>query len=409
MKKLLLIILLIINTNLFSQVKKQIDSLEILLKNTKKDVVKIKIIEQLGELTYDSDSVKFNYYKKQLKKLSYKLKSDLGFVKLYIFEGADHYIHGRTNKSILSFKKALFFSKKAKSDVAMATCYNNIAGMESVNSNYKIAISNYMESLKIHEKRKDLKEQFSSLRSIIDLYIVLEDFTNVEKYIHKALPLLPNSKKDISATFRFYQNLGTFYRFKGNYELSIEYLKKSINLVKVNYQGLNENQNGFAYVEMALTYLKVKDYKNAKLYLDKCSIISKQDPGFSLVSDYNQTLTQYYLETKDFQKAKEANSIARINFEKFSNEKGVLVSYQNGEKIAIAQKNYWQAYLNKVEAEKIEKKISSREIKLAIAEIDIKYESLKKEKLLAINKSEAKIRNILLIFTTILILLLIFS
>ena len=339
MKKLLLIILLIINTNLFSQVKKQIDSLEILLKNTKKDVVKIKIIEQLGELTYDSDSVKFNYYKKQLKKLSYKLKSDLGFVKLYIFEGADHYIHGRTNKSILSFKKALFFSKKAKSDVAMATCYNNIAGMESVNSNYKIAISNYMESLKIHEKRKDLKEQFSSLRSIIDLYIVLEDFTNVEKYIHKALPLLPNSKNGISAIFRFYQNLGTFYRFKGNYELSIEYLKKSINLVKVNYQGLNENQNGFAYVEMALTYLKVKDYKNAKLYLDKCSIISKQDPGFSLLSYYNQALTQYYLETKDFQKAKEANSIARINFEKFSNEKGVLVSYQNGEKIAIAQKN----------------------------------------------------------------------
>lgn len=402
MKKVSIIILLFTYISFNAQIKKEIDSLETLLKNTKDETIKIHIFSKLSDIYYLYDRSKSDYYKKQLKDLSHNLKSDLGFTTLYLDEGFHYASNNQIQQSILSYKKALFFAKRGKLDIAMASCYNNFGVLEKLNSNYKISIANYIECMKIYERKKMPKYVYLQLIQMIDLYVILKDIPNAQRFILKASSIMVNLKENYKFHL-FYECLGKFHKLKKNYILAIKYFKKSIYTYK-KYANL---ENTYVYSDLALTYMEIKDYKNAKLYLSKYAKFMPKDPEFEVIAGYYQALTQYYIETKDYTKAKETNTKAKIIFEKSSNEMGILNIYQNKVKIAVAQKEYQDAYNYNLKANEIEKKIANKEIKLAIAEIDIKYETLKKEKLLLKNKAEAKTRNILLVAITVLVIFLI--
>ena len=403
MKKTLLILLITFNA-LLGQSNKEIDSLKIVLKHTTNDSLKIEALYKLGKFTLKTDIIQSQLYVKKLRILSTTLKSDLGFARTHNLEGIHYFMSGASEKAFLSFKKALFFSFKAKSFESQAASYNNIALYEYTNSNYLRATYNYIEALKINEKLKRYDEQCINMTNMVYSYLEIDDYINAEKYVLKALSLKPKLKNN-EILIKVYLGLGIINRLKKNYNLSINYLRMSCDLL-TKLRGM---EDGIIYSQIALNYIDLKDFKNAKNYLHKSFLLSKKDESLILPATYNETLTKLFIETKDYEKAKKANNIARINYKKLSNEKGIFTSYQNSIAIAVAQNNYRAAYFYNVKADEIEKKFNTKKIKLAVSELNIKYDTLKKEKLLNESKTEAKFRNILLIFISILVVFLIFS
>ena len=170
-------ILLLINVNLVTAQTGKIDSLQRLMKTEKQDTNRVSLLWKLAE--------QYQFFKPdttlQLARKAYMLAKHISYT-----EG------------------------ESRSLAVMATG-------QYLLGNYTAALSNYMQKLQIEEKRNSSRNYASALNNIGLMYILLADYQNALRYLHKADSTIQSSGNEVKKELknRVLVNLGeAFYRMK---------------------------------------------------------------------------------------------------------------------------------------------------------------------------------------------------
>ncbi|TAE10292.1 MAG: hypothetical protein EAZ95_14975, partial [Bacteroidetes bacterium] len=276
---------------------------------------------------------------------------------------------------------------------------------------YKNAIGKGDELLGDYAGKRDTKNQIILLNELSDY---AQKSNNYDKalYYNEQLLSLYKSQNDLKGQAVAYNNLGVVHRRVGDKAKSTDHFNKAIETNKeiLKNKNLSIENNSFTHINVGVTYLQLKNYKQANYYFDEGLRIAEGSPKVK-ASALNYTAMGRYLNDQN-NEALELATQARDLSEANKDQENLLASYkilnliyqsQDDYKEAQEYNNKYQELAKNIDAKRqqdiqrnlqkeidIEKK--EGEIKSTIAENDRREAALRQSELER-QKSEQELKN----------------
>lgn len=417
MKKLLLLITLLICSNtLFSQQTK-IDSLNFELQEANIDTIKVNLLEKIANEYYYIDVDEYKSYIDSMLYYSIKANSDIHLGHTYNALGRYFQRLGNTDSSTYYYRNAINIYKNNNSDNNLAISLGNIGGvflnsgiadsseyylkkaiyinnnlnnneglffnyfnlgvLKQINSQTDISIKYNLKALHYAEKINN-KRFISYCQSQLGiLYMTQSMYNEAEKYFNDAIIEL-NLLKDFNAIGNQYNNLGKIYNERdNNYYKAIEYYKKAFsNFTKMK----NQRDEATVLANIGRNFIQLKNIDSAYVYLNKslllCDITDhKQEKGRVL-----KDLGEIALNKNQLNKAQKLTlqSLDYIDKNIFIEDKSDALLLLSD--IYLKQNLYKKSLITYKEGIKLSDSIKKVEKLEKIADLNIKYQTEKKEK-----------------------------
>ncbi len=360
-----------------------------------------------------SNAVPAVYINTKIDSLNSLLKTSTESEKIEIFnELSKAYDTISYDKSLDYAKQALELTKKFKSKEDIATSFDRVARIYYFLTNYDESINCFIESLKIREKTGDQKAIAKSYNNLGVVYLNLENDIKTLEYLQKAWDL-SEVIGDEGLMKKTANNLGIVYMKLSNYDKSLEYYRKALNLTKeTDFKQLSVCLNNIGMI-----YWYLEDYDKAlEYYLDALKINEQERFKWS-ISNCSRNIGLIYLEFHNYNKASEYLEKALKIAEEIDSKHLIKDCYITFSHIYFAKDNYKKAYEYHEMYSEVKDSIFTKELGKNIAELEVKFETVKKEKEIEILKNEKEInalklksnknQNILLIIVLFFIVLLI--
>ncbi|MFC2152897.1 tetratricopeptide repeat protein [Bacteroidota bacterium] len=446
MRKILLITLISFVLQLataFAQEKSTIDSLKQIIATAKQDTIKIKTLWQLGDqyldepfdssllyyekalviaesieedkniaeclknigmfyaYSYLSDYDKaLKYYRESLK-IYQELEDKDGIAYILLSIGIIYHYQDSYDKAIEYYQKSLIIYEELKDEDKIAYIANNTGMIYYVQSDYSKALEYYHKSLKICEKIGDKEGIADNLDQIGIIYSCQFDNNKALEYYQRALEI-NKEINDLRGQAQNLENIGIVYSDQGDYEKALEYYYIALKINKetyyeyevssnlINIANVFEKQKKYAkaleYFEevvrvneknedkytisfvlgnLASIYNKLEKYNNAISYAKRSLNIAKGIEALELEKDAYDNLSDAYKGLNNFKKSLEYKDLyIQINDSVFNNKKTK----------AIAEMN------TRYETEKKEKQIIQQQAELKTSQLQTEKEKAEKEK-----------------------------
>jgi tetratricopeptide (TPR) repeat protein/DNA-binding CsgD family transcriptional regulator len=261
-----------------------------------------------------------------------------------IYEAKSDYI-----KSAEYYYRALFLYEKTQNQLGLANIYNNLGVIFDALKNRTLSIVNYQRALNLFVKINNEDGAANTLNNLATIYAEKKDFNNAIQLINRSIRLFKkNNRKSEVATAYF--NAATFYDGWGNIEISRQMLDSSFSY----YSAIN-NLHGIANViDMEADFLNRGGNKEAAIAKLKTSLSYREEVGN--LSALASTL----------------NKIAEISEEKGNIENALY---------------YYKRYFN------LRDSIVNDKVSEQIFELNAKYESEKKDKVISLLQKETEIKS----------------
>ena len=322
--------------------------------------------------------------------------------KLYYKIGKIYFSSGDNNTAMLYFEKTLNYADSA----LIILVYNQMGGVHIRKGELDKTMDLYKKAVVIAEESGNKKYEGMMLNNIGFLYSEYDNQSKALEYYEKGLEkrLEVNDTKGIAKS---YNSIGRTHFQLGNFEEANKFYEKSLEVFE------NEGfDHGAANVlnNIGNVYLKMDDLKNALTYHNKAlKLRSKIDDLRGLAESY-KNLTKIYLQKKDcknaeitilkgIQYSKETSSIRMLN--KFYYQLFNLYKTTGNTDLAL---NYYVKYT------RIKDSLFSVESENRISELEIQYQTEKKEKQIEILNQETefqkqKLKNQRLLLTSVIIII----
>ncbi|MGZ2370648.1 tetratricopeptide repeat-containing sensor histidine kinase [Ancylomarina sp. YFZ004] len=213
---------------------------------------------------------------------------------------ANNYKHrSQLFKSEKQYKIALNLSKSNKLRKYEAISYIDLGNIYSDLGNYSKALDVYLKANNIVEafNLKDLK--FSTLLNITNTYAYKKQW---DISIIKLNDLLKSTKDSQAQTAIIYNNLGTAYEEKKEYQKSLDYYLKALEINKKS-QTQRSTSLGRNYHNLGSVHYSLANYNLAIEYLEKSlDIAKKRKSKIDYIYNY-EFLAKVYTKLKQFNKA----------------------------------------------------------------------------------------------------------
>ncbi|WP_338814537.1 histidine kinase [Bernardetia sp. Wsw4-3y2] len=373
MKKLICLLVFSFITSLVLAQDKEIDSLNQLIKSAKGEE-KAKLLGKLAPIQYlysTKDAVQTAYMAWELIKDSdnKKLKANIAALQTGIQASVLH----QHDSCVFWARKAIAWQTEIQDSLGLSKTLNNIGNSYGSLEQYDSAIFYYLESIKIDEKLNNPRDLVHSYGNLGMIYGTLKQLDLSLKYQNKAYELAKEGSFQ-GELLQLSVNLGHSYHLIGESDSSIYYMKKAVLLSeKLNSQiGLYRTQTNLA------EYYYLRNENNQALeYINRAmGILEKEKlPNYSGHALYINALI--LKEKNQYQEAKE-KVYQSLSFMK-DNSKEIKENY------SLLANIY--AYLNKPDSvnvylkkhQKITELLNQQDISKAIATLQTKYETEKKE------------------------------
>lgn len=387
MKINLLFLVLFAVQILNAQTIKETDSLLAIVKTTKNDSVKVALLNKVALSLVNSDIAKAKAIQKQSEKLALTKKLKYGYNESIFVKGGIFVLSGISDSASVYYKKAYDLSLTNKFKPIEVRCYNGFGLIDWNKGNFDKALSYFFKAVKLNES-------------------------------------LPQNQRISSSLF--YNNIGLIYTEKKLYEKALSYYLKAYGIrVKdkmLSEQGVSLNNIGICYTNLKKTDLAITTFEKGK-------VIAKQTNNSFIYYKIIHNLGNLYADNKKYQKAIElylqvlekpnaVNSNPRdlmILYGCISNTYNKMGLYDKSTKYAnlglevikqhpdvekyadniynaLAKSNFHAGNIKKGDFYLVKhyenlKELFSEESKTALAEMEVKYNSEKREKLLLKEKA----------------------
>ncbi len=242
--------------------------------------------------------------------------------------------------------QAIEIAKKLELDYELADIYNRVGVVRRNQGNYAHALDNYFKGIEISKRNNYQKLLAFAYNNVADIYNRLEIYDKALEFGKYSLKLSLNLNDEYTLSY-VYNILGGIYRNKKDLDSSLLYFNHSLNLrKKINYTAgvatslLNigniqflrgeydscysniskaidiytdkNDQTGLvgAYKHLGLYFNKVKDYKKAIYYFNKCLALNESFADLQIKKDANDGLSYSYAQLGDIKKAYHFKNLA---------------------------------------------------------------------------------------------------
>jgi signal transduction histidine kinase len=348
----------------------------------KEDSIQVEnLLKRSLKVVYSQPDSAFFYCNQALKKGkedSYLKGKSLNHLGIY------YDVTSNNDSAIICYEKAIELALKAHSEINEASALNNLGLIYWNQAKYDEAIVYFNRSIILFEKL-DMKTGIAStLNNIGLIYNETKNYKKAVEYFHQSKINYQNieSKYGVSAAFT---NLAIAHYQLGNYDSSFYYNHASIPIKKeikdnwglaTNYLNISTDFEYFNQIDSSYYYTT----KAEKLYR---SLNSKSNLA-TVLSGKGMLLVKLKQFSESYATLKEAEKLALET----QSKKTLKNIYDHYSDLYYEQKNYLKAYDYLDKRYEIEKEIYNAEKDRAVTEIQTKYETIKKDNEIALNKEE---------------------
>jgi len=414
----------------FGQSQKQIDSLLLIHDKTQNEIDKINILNNVGRLYGSGNIEKASFYNNKAISISKELDYPRGIAYGYLFLSASIKASGNYQEAIKNLKKGVRdldkydfpkgsielntwiagnFTEMRQYDSAKVYLNNSISRAKKIDY-YQGLITTYIEYGGIYQSQDNYKkalEYFIKVDSICTTKTIKNDpdcaiavsniglikglfkeFDEAEKYYKLALDYFERLKTQKKAAINTINSLGTIELERNNFDKAEKYYKEALEYYIASKR---KSEIGYMYSQFANLYGKQKRYYEAENVALKSIEISK-DLKDSLRIIYGlNVLGSIKIDQKEFNKSiiytEESLEIAK----RLKKPSMVLKSLNLLNKVYFKSKNYKKAAETAIIYANYKDSIDVLQNKKVLLDIETKYQTEKKEKEIALLKSEKEL------------------
>jgi signal transduction histidine kinase len=293
-------------------------------------------------------------------------------------------------------RKAVTIATKLNDSSALANSYQLLAIALHFSSKDSEALEATIKSATIFEKIKDF-ENAGGVYLDLGWRLKNRNLTKAFSYMKNGLKTIENTNLNSIKLIGGYNNFGVLYQYKKQLDSALYFHHKSLTLTKKFNDSIGIP---FALSHIAEVHLKQKKFSLAKKYLDSAFFIRNKRNDLYGITDTHLYYGDLYFSKNEFQKA--ANNYKKGYSLATKNNYFPLKKYTVTQLIKVydSLKNYQVAlqYLNKLSVMK--DSVLNTETNSKIAELEIQYQTERKEQEIIRQRLVLKNRNLYIIIVS---------
>ncbi|WP_026704130.1 tetratricopeptide repeat-containing sensor histidine kinase [Flavobacterium soli] len=303
------------------------------------------------------------------------------------------------DSALIFHKKALHYRKKINDSLGMADSYNNLGITYDSMGLFSESLHQYFRALYFYDKKKDLEKQAMTYTNIGIIYKTQKEYKKAFQYYKKANDLYVKIKSEFGITVSS-GNLGSILIDFERYEESLRYSQ----IAKEGYKKMGYDRFlGYPISNIAIVYDSLHRFQEAnKNYIQAIQLHEKYLNSYEVANICN-AYAKCLIKQEKFEesilisnKAKEFSKKANAFFLEVNANKNLAKANSALGSFEQAYK-YSNLYITGNDS------LFETEKTKAIFELETKYNTEKKEKLLIQKEAEVKHRNALLIVLSVLV------
>lgn len=304
-----------------------------------------------------------------------KDESRLGQV--YSDIGTAYLTQNQRADAIASFERAAQIHRRLADNKNLLTDLNQLGASYFQDGNNTRAISFYLEAAKLAERINDGNALPLIFTNIGQLMSVEKNYGQSVQYYKKAISLLkaPNQQRDLGiATL----NLANLYTEQSNYkQAAVEYNNALSAFVRSNFsKGIQ-----VAYNNLGSVALRQNQFEQAIIPLEKSLAIAMESKNFTGLALTQQNIGYAYTHMGQYQKAEAQFIAAEKSALKYKNNAAVFAEiYNHRSQLDSLTGNFKDAFIRRNRYMKIKDSLLNSTLNRQINELQIKYETEKKQK-----------------------------
>lgn len=290
------------------------------------------------------------------------------------------------------FKLAENLAIKSSDSVALGEIVFKLGQLKAYQNKIDESIALFLRAIKILENKNEIAKA-GMVYGGLGYTLKRNNLERSLKYMQKGIALLEKTN-DFKNIHPVYDNYGVVLNMVQKNDSALFFQKKSLSIKKTLKDSVGL---GYGYANIANTFAEKKNFKLAKKYVDSSSIIrNKIADNYGITVNYVQKAEILVLENK-FKEAIENFKICATLSRKYKYKHLEQYCYENLAKLYLEFKDYKNAYLYKEQFQTIKDSSNNVQTNNKIEELQIQFETEKKEKLLVEANSnllakEAKIK-----------------
>jgi len=316
--------------------------------------------------------------------LSSKINNPYGLAASNRLLGIYHLFVSDFAQSIHYNTLALEISEKNHFHHLLGSCYNNLGIIYRHLKAFDKALPNFYSALKIAEETKDTIFSIKAVLNIATLHRQMSNHDKALKHLFETQDLCIQ-QHDTLLMGNFYYEIGAVYNSMDEYEKAYEYCQKAIEC----FEHMDSWYNlSLSYSFMGTISSNLGKKKEAISYFDKSRKYYEQlGNKSSMVINYMEA-GEVYRSMGDHKKAKEYANKAIDLANELDNILGLDVAYNTLQKIAESEHNYKEAYKYSLMLYELQDSIYDVNRNEQIENLEIIYETEKKEKAIELLKKD---------------------
>ncbi|OJJ23448.1 hypothetical protein BKI52_03545 [marine bacterium AO1-C] len=332
--------LVILNSTLFAQNTKKLDSLKQAIET--KQLTNEQKVDTYNEIinAYDgADSAKVTYYSNLAIALAKKINYTSGLSNTYYNLAWEALTIGNYSSSEGFFNKAYQTAKQVNYEPGLGKAYKGLGIMQQIKGNYPQALSFYQKAVSIEEKLGNEEGVASNYNNMGLLYQRMGDYPKATAYMLKFLKNVEkrNYKRGMA---RGYNNLGLINFYQKNYHKALEYYQKSL---AIDIELSRKGGLATSYYNIGSAYRMLGDHQQALTNLQKGQGVAQEtgDKG-SLAFGY-QILGELAIDQQKYVQAQESLLKSNQLYQNLGEKPNVANNEMTLGKVAYLQKKYPEA------------------------------------------------------------------
>ncbi|WP_298154312.1 sensor histidine kinase [Flavobacterium sp.] len=332
-------------------------------------------------------------YGKKAENAAIKLADSTLLAQVYSDIGAVYYSKGDLDNSEQNYLHA-YAIRKATDDVAgVAKINNNLGNIYRDRHEYQQSMKTFLEALNYFEKTGDEKNKVAAKSNIGLLLVKLRDYRKAEAYLKESINYAEKNKLT-DRLCEFYINLGTTYMALNDTVKAKINFDKSLKNCKL---AGNEKAIAIVYQNLGLVKARQKNVKEAQALYEKSAAVQKSVNSDADQDNLKISMARNYVKTGRYPEALKLLNEIKEKFLKEQKDESLFYTIE----LLIPTYAYLQQPDSVSYYQDIYKKLDGHLTRLNMlkqtAELETKYQTAKKEKIILEQQAETRRKNILLI------------
>ncbi len=336
----------------------------------------IKVICDLAYTLHRSDPEQAEDYASKALVLAERAGFQKGIVESHMLIGTSYWARGDYDRALECYTRSLKICKETGDSKGIASCYSNIGNIHRVKGEYERALVCHIKALKIKEEISDKPGIAKSYNNVGIIYDEWRECDKALDYYFKALRLF-EELEDPQGIALSYNNIGVILESQGDYIRAFKHYYKSLSIKEEigDKRGIADS-----YMNIGTLHEQQKEYKPALEYCLKALDIYEVIGDKRGIADSNNKIGRIQTSLMQYESALVSLLKGLAFAQKIGTKDYELDSYQYLSDLYQAMREFELALAYHRKYSDLRENIFSDNATEKIAQMQVKYETEKKEK-----------------------------